>query len=107
MENNQHLMQVQKVMLWGFWNLTKESQFHFKPYELLWNRSDCSRPVQVQGGLYTSPAFIEAHRELQVSPQEPGCNLSQVAVAPMFVSDVTLLTSFGSGKLFENDTKYH
>lgn len=93
--------------------LTKESQFHFEPYELLWNRSDCSRPVRVQGEIYTSPAFIEAHRELQASPREPGCNLPRVVVALMFASDGTLLTAFGSGKLwpgyanFGNDTKYH
>ena len=93
--------------------LTENSQFHFTPYELLWKRSQDSPPVHIQGELYTSPAFIDAHRELQESPREPGCQLPQVVVALMFVSDAIQLTAFGTSKLwpgymyFGNDTKYH
>ena len=93
--------------------LTENSQFHFAPYELLWKRSQDSPPVHIQGELYTSPAFIDAHRELQESPREPGCQLPWVVVALMFVSDTIQLTTFGTGKLwpgymyFSNDTKYH
>ena len=93
--------------------LTENSQFHFAPYELLWKRSQDSPPVHIQGELYTSPAFIDTHRELQESPREPGCQLPQVVVALMFVSDAIQLTTFGTGKLwpgymyFGNDTKYH
>lgn len=93
--------------------LTEDSQFHFAPYELLWKKSQDSPPIQIQGELYTAPAFIDAHRELQESPREPGCHLPRVIVALMFSSDAMQLTAFGNSKLwpgymfFGNDTKYH
>jgi len=87
-------------------------QFHFEPHELLWQRNKDTDPVRVQGELYTSPAFIDAHRKLQDSPREPGCDLPRVVIALMFWSDATQLTSFGNAKLwplymyFGNDSKY-
>jgi hypothetical protein len=57
-------------------------------------------PVRVQGELYTSPAFVDAHQELQDSPAEPGCNLPRVIAALMFWSDATHLTAFGNAKLW-------
>lgn len=89
--------------------------FHFEPYELSWQpptTSNIPQPVQVQGELYTSPAFIHAHKELQEMPGEPGCDLQRVVIALMFWSDATHLTSFGSAKLwplylfFGNESKY-
>jgi hypothetical protein len=88
------------------------NHFHFEPYELQWELASKPSPVRVQGELYTSPAFIDAHRELQDSPGEPECNLPRVVVALMFWSDVTHLTSFGNAKLwplymfFGNKSKY-
>jgi len=88
------------------------ARFHFDPYELLWKRTDDYEPVRVHGELYTSQAFINAHRQLQQSPGEPGCNLPQVIVALMLWSDSTQLTSFGDAKLwplylfFGNESKY-
>lgn len=98
--------------------LTKDAQakchFHFDPFELLWNRSlpGEQTPLRLQGEVYTSPAFIEAHRELQACPRELGCNLPRVVIALMFWSDATHLTNFGNTKLwplymlFGNDSKY-
>jgi hypothetical protein len=86
--------------------------FHFEPYELLWQTKNMPSPVRVQGELYTSPSFIEAHRQLQDSPMEPGCDLPRVIVALMFWSDATQLTAFGNTKLwplymfFGNESKY-
>jgi len=92
----------------------KESDlFHFKPSELSWQRAPDHTPIRVQGELYTSPAFINAHQALQNSPPEPGCNLPRFVVALMFWSDVTHLTTFGDAKLwplymfFGNESKYH
>jgi hypothetical protein len=88
-------------------------QFHFDPYELYWQRNDDADPVRTQGELYTSPAFLAAHQELQDSPEEPGCDLPRVVVALMFWSDATQLASFGNAKLwplytfFGNESKYH
>ena len=38
---------------------------HYEPYELQWQPNESSEPVRVYGELYTSEAFIEAHRDLQ------------------------------------------
>lgn len=87
--------------------------FHQEPYELLWQPSNSGQePIRVQGELYSSPAFMDAYRELQDSPGESGCDLPRVIVALMFWSDATQLTSFGNTKLwplylfFGNDSKY-
>jgi hypothetical protein len=86
--------------------------FHFEPYELLWEPTKNHRPIRVQSELYSSPAFMDAHRELQDSPRQPGCDLPRVIVALMFWSDVTHLTAFGNAKIwplylfFGNDSKY-
>jgi hypothetical protein len=87
-------------------------QFHFDPFELFWSPPGAQSDVRVHGELYTSPAFLDAHRELQASPREPGCNLPRVVVGMMFWLDVTHLTSFGTAKLwpcylfFGNESKY-
>jgi hypothetical protein len=93
--------------------LSDGHQFHFEPYNLLWQRNTNVDPVHVQGELYTSPAFISTHQELQDSPREPGCDLQRVVTALMFWSDATQLTTFGNAKIwplytfFGNDSKYH
>jgi len=91
---------------------TGAQHFHYEPYELNWQPGSHSHPARVQGEIYTSPAFIDAHRELQNSPAEPGCDLPRAIIALMFWSDVTHLTSFGDTKLwplylcFGNESKY-
>ena len=85
--------------------------FHYDPFELLW-RPPGAEEVRVHGEMYTSPAFLEAYRELQEAPGEAGCNFPRVLVAMMFWSDTTQLTSFGNAKLwptylcFGNESKY-
>jgi Plavaka transposase len=92
--------------------LGERHQFHFEPYELHWQRVNLVDPVRVQGELYTSPAFVDANRELQDLPGEPGCDLPRVIAALMFWSDATQLTAFGNAKLwplymfFGNESKY-
>ncbi|KAG2737310.1 hypothetical protein P692DRAFT_20883715, partial [Suillus brevipes Sb2] len=55
---------------------------------------------------------MDAHRELQESPREVGCDLPRVVVALMFWSDATHLTTFGNARLwpvymyFGNESKY-
>lgn len=79
---------------------------------MYWQRNQSEEPIRVQGELFSSPEFIEADRDIQDMPGEPGCNLPRVLVALMFWSDVTHLTSFGSAKIwplymyFGNDSKY-
>lgn len=88
--------------------------FHFEPFELLWrpSRPGSHTPIRLHGELYTSPAFLDAHNELQSTTREPGCTLPRVIVGLMFWSDATHLTNFGNAKLwplymlFGNDSKY-
>jgi hypothetical protein len=86
--------------------------FHTEPHEVHWQPQDFDTSIRVQGELYTSPAFIDAHREVQDLPREPGCDLPRVVAALMFWSDATRLTSFGKAKLwplylyFGNESKY-
>ncbi|RDB26818.1 hypothetical protein Hypma_005389 [Hypsizygus marmoreus] len=86
--------------------------FQTEPYELLWKYKKDSEPIRLYGELYNSPAFIDAHREIQNMPGEPGCNLPRCVVGLMFWSDATHLTASGHTKLwplymgFGNDSKY-
>jgi hypothetical protein len=93
-------------------NATDDDLFHYEPYVLKWQPGASSTPVNVYGELYASQAFIEANRELQSTPPEPGCKAPRHIVALMFSSDSTHLTSFGDAKLwplylfFGNESKY-
>jgi hypothetical protein len=88
------------------------SQFHFQPYQLHWSAHPDLPEHRVYGEVYTSPALLEAHEQLQASPREPNCNLERVVVPLMFASDATNLTSVGNVKLWPtylflgNDSKY-
>lgn len=92
--------------------LKEGSQFHFQPYELLWQKVANGPSVHVQGELYSAPVFLAAHRELQSSPPQPNCDLQRVVIALMFWSDATHLAAFGPAKLwplymfFGNESKY-
>lgn len=107
--HHRKLVSVIKEKITG---LKATHQFHFEPYELLWHPPHLPEPVHVQGELYSSPAFIDAHRDIQDSPGEPGCDLPRVVAALMYFSDATHLTAFGNAKLwplyqfFGNDSKY-
>lgn len=93
-------------------NVQDDELFHYEPYQLRWSAPHLQHEVNIQGELYTSPAFMDAHRELQQSPGEPECNLPCAVVALMFWSDATHLTTFGNTKLwpvymyFGNESKY-
>jgi hypothetical protein len=110
-------------------NLKHEDGFHFLPYQLRWHPGEGKADVGVHGELYTSSAFLDAFRDLQVcirssssvviviqifqqSPMEEGCDLPRYIVALMFGSDETVLAQFGTAKLwplymsYGNDSKY-
>jgi hypothetical protein len=92
--------------------LANNSRFHFDPYELYWQVGKNSTPVRVYREIYTSAAFLRAHRELQDSPGVQGCTLPRVVTALMFWSDATHLASFGDAMLWPlymfigNESKY-
>jgi hypothetical protein len=79
--------------------LSTHPHLHFEPYEYFWQPNNATEPIRVYGELYTSEAFVEAHRVLQDSPKEPGCVLPWVILGLKFASDSTQLTTFSSAKL--------
>lgn len=87
-------------------------RFHYQPFKLFWQPTNTSQEIRVHGELYTSAAFLDANREVQEMPGEPGCKLERVVIAMMFWSDATHLTTFGTAKLwpcylfFGNESKY-
>lgn len=102
--------------------------FHTLGHELRWNPGPGKEHVRVYGEMYTSPAFLQAYEDLQVSlsslycasaderyqksPPEPDCSLPRHIVGLMFASDSTMLAAFGTAKLwplymfYANDSKY-
>lgn len=50
-------------------------QFHVEPYELCWQHTEEHPEVKLHSKMYTSEAFLQAHKDLQQSLCEPGCNL--------------------------------
>jgi hypothetical protein len=93
-------------------NAHDDEHFHYEPYQLQWSPAHLPHEVNIQGELYTSPAFMDVHRALQESPGELNCDLLRVVAALMFWSDATQLTTFGNAKLwpvymyFGNESKY-
>lgn len=93
-------------------NARDNKLFHYEPYQLRWTPPHLDGEVPIYGDMYTSPAFLEAHSQLQELPGEPGCDLPRVVAGLMFWSDATQLTSFGNAKLwptymyFANESKY-
>ena len=87
--------------------------FRFEPYSLRWKRSYDADDIGVYGDLFSSQAFIAAHRDLQgVHLDYTNCTLPWRIVALMFWSDATQLTTFRDAKLwplyvyFGNESKY-
>ena len=87
--------------------------FRFEPYSLRWKRTSGLDNIGVYGELFSSDAFITAHRDLQDAYLDfTGCTLPRRIVALMFWSDATQLTAFGDAKLwplyvyFGNESKY-
>ena len=94
-----HHRKLMSVIRERITRITTYTHLHFEPYELFWQPNNATEPIRVYGELYTSDAFLEAHRILQDSPREPGCELPRVVLGLMFASDGTRLTSFSSAKL--------
>jgi hypothetical protein len=87
------------------------STFHMTPFQQLWKVSD-GHTVNVYGEAYSSPAFLEAHKEINSLPRDPNDDLDRVVASLMMWSDVTHLASFGDASLwpiyllFGNQSKY-
>lgn len=92
---------------------TRCRSFRFEPYSLRWRHSGEVDDVGIYDELYSSQAFIAAHRDLQGAQLDSiSCTLPRRIVALMFWSDATQLTVFRDTKLwplyvyFGNESKY-
>lgn len=85
-------------------------QFHLTPFRRFWQSISGERRIYDEP--YTSDAWLDADKELQQSPREPGCSLERVIAGLMFWSDATTLAHFSSAKAwpiylyFGNLSKY-
>ncbi|TFK78527.1 hypothetical protein K466DRAFT_606902 [Polyporus arcularius HHB13444] len=88
--------------------------FVWEPYEeyvQLPGNSDAMEE-RAYSEMWTTDAFITAHRELQDSPTEPGCTLPRVIAGLILSSDGTHVAQFGSASMwpdylaFANQSKY-
>lgn len=103
---------ITDIIINTFQSKIASETFHILPYEEYWKPSDDSEPVRMFGEAYTSPAFIDAYREIHSLPRDPGDELEYIVSPLMFWSDATQLANFGDASLwpiylfFANQSKY-
>lgn len=98
--HNFHHHKLTHVMRAAIEDTPQAKDYHWHPYENTWQPPwpDVT-PECVYDELYTSTSFLNADRELQNSPQEPGCTLPRVVCAIMLWSDATHVAQFWSGEV--------
>ncbi|KAF9218919.1 hypothetical protein BS17DRAFT_719112 [Gyrodon lividus] len=85
--------------------------FHMTPFEEFWKTSD-EQILKVYLEAYSSPAMLDAYKEVNALPRAPKNNYEQVVASLMLWSDATQLTNFGDASLwpvylfFGNQSKY-
>ena len=93
------LMHILKSSIEG--NSDQARRYHWHPFEQYWQPPDVDKaPERMYDELYSSPAFVKADRELQESPRDSGCDLTQAIAAIMLWSDATHVAQFGQAKLW-------
>lgn len=76
------------------------ASFHIFPFRQYATLSPSSSPARLLSEVFSSDAMIEEHERLQLLPRVEGNMLERVIVALQFWSDATLLSNFGSAKLW-------
>ena len=103
---------ITDIIINTFKSKVASDTFHIHPYEEYWKPSDDSDPICLFGEAHMSPAFIDAYREVNSLPCDPGDKLEQVIAPLMLWSDATQLANFGDASLwpiylfFANQSKY-
>lgn len=94
-------------------NSEQAKQYHWHPFEEYWQPPDPNKPPErIYNEIYSSPTFVQADRDLQNSPKEPGCDLPRAIASIMIWSDATHVAQFGQAKLWPiylylgNQSKY-
>jgi hypothetical protein len=99
--HNFHHRKLTHVMRAAIEDIPQAKDYHWHPYESTWQPPwPGASPERVYDELYTSSSFLKADRELQNSPQEPGCTLPRAVCAIMLWSDATHVAQFGTAKLW-------
>ena len=85
--------------------------FHMTPFRQQWTTAD-NRTVNIYSEIYSSPALLDAHAEINALRRIPGDDLERVVAPLMMWSDSTHLANFGDASLwpfylfFGNQSKY-
>ncbi|KAG9079421.1 hypothetical protein FRC06_007742, partial [Ceratobasidium sp. 370] len=92
-------------------SVNNTTKFHYEPFASYWSESGDG--IRTLGEMYTSPAMIEAHEEVQrLKITDSDCELPRCVAAFMFASDGLQLGNFSSEKgwpifgYFGNESKY-
>ncbi|KAG8703740.1 hypothetical protein FRC08_002657 [Ceratobasidium sp. 394] len=102
------------IMRQGF-TTNNPSTFHYTTFEQFWKvpGSTGGRAVRTSGEMYSSPAMIEAHKEVQtLKINDAGCMLPRCVAGFMFASDGLQFGNFANAKgwpifaYFGNESKY-
>jgi hypothetical protein len=75
------------------------ASYHWKGFELMWQREEGADPMRVYGETYTSPRFLKMEEEIQ-HLRPPGCQLETVIAPILLYSDSTKLANFGTASLW-------
>ena len=113
-----HFIRIENIIHRSITDLIKSvfadsisSTFHMTPFEQRWTTAD-GRNVRVYSEVYTSPRMLDAHKEINSLPRDPGDPYERVVAPLMLWSDATQLANFGDASLwpvylfFGNQSKY-
>ncbi|KIM68342.1 hypothetical protein SCLCIDRAFT_20244 [Scleroderma citrinum Foug A] len=87
------------------------ASFHTTPYTQHWKTAD-HRTIDIFSESFASPEMIDAYKEINALPREPGDDLECVVAGLMVWSDSTHLTNFGDASMWPfylflaNQSKY-
>lgn len=86
--------------------------FHYEPFELYHTPAGSEAPQKLSGEMYNSQFMIDAHKEINNLPSEPGCTLPRAAAVLMTTSDGAQVAQFSTTNVhpvyafFGNHSKY-
>jgi hypothetical protein len=84
--------------------------FNMTPFSQRWKVNE--KDIDVFSEAYSSPEMLQAHKEVNALPREPGDTMEHVVASLMIWSDSTQLTNFGNASMwpfylyFGNQSKY-
>lgn len=112
-----HGLRVQKLtdIIYQAFTLNNTATFHYDVFENFWipPGSTSAQALRTSGEMYSSPAMIDAHKEVQqLKIRDADCTLPRCVAGFMFASDGLQFGNFSNAKgwpifaYFGNESKY-